>query len=257
MPRIVSLEPLTHGGVTLATISAAERYGVRAWVSERAGGVSVGPYDSLNLATHVGDDDARVGENRHRLARAIGVHDDDVVYVRQVHGVDVVHSRDVEVNSAADVVVGDGDDVVAILVADCLPVLLINTLTGRFAVAHAGWRGLAAHVVSRAAEELGDPRDLYAFVGPSISVENYQVRADVAQHFTHYPGALRDDGAEHWRLDLREVAHQQLANLGLLEERVELSCEVTDLGRRYFSDRAARPCGRFALLATGRSMAES
>lgn len=257
MPRIVSLEPILHRGVTLATIASAERYGVRAWVSERTGGVSVGPYDSLNLATHVGDADAHVGENRHRLARAIGVHDDDVVYVRQVHGADVVHSRDVDAHRAADAVVGDGDDVVAILVADCLPVLLINTRNGRFALAHAGWRGLAAHVVARASEELGDPGDLYAFVGPSISVENYQVRDDVARNFTDYPGALHDDGAAHWRLDLREVARQQLVNLGLPDERVEISSEVTDLGQRYFSDRAARPCGRFALLATGRSMAAS
>lgn len=245
----VSLVTRREGSLTLGEVEGAARYGVRAWVSERTGGVSEAPYDTFNLATHVGDDPARVATNRARLARALELSPDHVRFVNQVHGVGVAHARHVTPDTDADVLVGDDASAVAILVADCVPVLLINRRTHAFAVVHAGWRGLAAGVLAHAASNVGPGESLYAFVGPSISGHAYQVGPDVASHFADVPGALVADERDRSRLDLRVVSAVQLRDLGLGDEHVDLSVEVTDGGTRFFSDRAQRPCGRFALIA--------
>ncbi len=242
---------LTHleGELALGEIVTASRYGVRAWVSERQGGVSSAPYASLNLASHVGDDPASVKENRTRLATALQVPPERLCFVNQVHGDAVAHARELTAHTDADALVGDDDFAVAVLVADCVPLLLVNRQTHAFGVVHAGWRGLALGVIARAAAALGPGPSLYAFVGPSISVAAYQVGPEVASRFSHVPGAVVADHGDRSRLDLRAVSAHQLHQLGLDEAHVELSSAVTDGGDQYFSDRAQRPCGRFALIA--------
>ena len=245
MPRDVAL--LTPNG-PLGEVPGTRRFGVRAWVSDRRGGDSASCYTSFNLADHVGDNPAHVAANRATLARLIGVSDERLVFARQVHGTRVVRGDSVEPDTEADAILGD-DVAVAILVADCLPVLMINRLTRDFAVVHAGWRGLAAGVIAATARRLGDGDALYAYVGPSISGEAYQVGPEVAASFADVPGALAPDVADRSRLDLRAVSVHQLRNLGLRDEFIERSLEVTDGGARFFSDRAQRPCGRFTLVA--------
>lgn len=248
MPNVTLVTRL-EGELALSEVVTASRYGVRAWVSERHGGVSTAPYASLNLANHVGDDPAAVEVNRARLATALQLAPEQLRFVNQVHGDTVAFARDVTTHTSADALVGEDDFAVAILVADCVPILLINRHSHAFAVVHAGWRGLAAGVIERAASALGSGPSLYAFVGPSISVAAYQVGPEVASHFAHVPHATVADHDDRSRLDLRVVSAYQLHKLGLEDANVELSAAVTDGGRQYFSDRAQRPCGRFALIA--------
>jgi YfiH family protein len=220
---------------------------VDAFFTDRFGGVSLAPYDSLNLATHVGDQAVAVAENRRRVEVAVGA---SLVTVNQVHGTTVLDAAYVEPSTAADALTYDRDDLaLAMLVADCVPILLIDTASPRFAVVHAGWRGLQAHVIAAALTAFTRANSVYAFVGPSISVAAYQVGPEVAMQFTDTPDAVWPDGGDRSRLDLRRVATSQLLDAGVLEDDVECSTQVTDGGDVFFSDRAQRPCGRFALVA--------
>ncbi|MDE3223677.1 MAG: laccase domain-containing protein [Acidobacteriota bacterium] len=249
MPRDVSLNAQRVGDVWLARVEGARRFGVDAWVSERRGGVSRPPFDTLNLGDHVGDDPQLVRENRDRLARALGVGPGDLRVARQVHETNVVHARDVGATTRADALIGDEHHAVAVLVADCVPILLVHQRTRDFAVVHAGWRGLAAGILRASVNVLGAGSSTYAFVGPCVSPAVYQIGPEVARHFVDVPGALHDDVDDRSRLDLRAVAARQLRELGVDDDAIEQSVEVTDGGERYFSDRARRPCGRFALVA--------
>ena len=132
--------------------------GVRAAATTRAGGVSSGAYASLNLGDHVGDDPARVAENRRRLETALGL-PEMPRWLTQVHGSRVLRLPD-EAPGEADGAVSDAPGVVcAVLTADCLPILLARRDGSAVGVAHAGWRGLAAGVVGNAVSALGGPRD--------------------------------------------------------------------------------------------------
>ncbi len=224
-------------------------WGVDAVITTRAGGVSEAPYDSLNLATHVGDDPHRVQVNRARLAAAMRVGPERLVSVAQVHSNEVLEVEG-PVTGQADALVSSSRDLaVMVLVADCLPILLVDAAQRRVGVVHAGWRGLAAGVIAAAVERFEDPARVLGVVGPGISVRAYQVGPEVARHFSEVPGALASDHGDRSRLDLRVVALAQLAAAGLAAERVRYVPAATDGGARFFSDRASRPTGRFALSA--------
>ena len=104
-------------------------------------------------------------------------------------------------------------------------------------------------ILSRAVTRFNHPSSLLAFLGPSISRERYQVGPDVADNFTNVPGALLDDVGDRSLLDLRLVGAHQLRQLGLNDTNILTSDQSTDGGGLFFSDRAVRPCGRFALVA--------
>jgi YfiH family protein len=247
VPVEVALTPEVRGPLTVYPVESVRAFGVDAFVTDRFHGASDAPYDSLNLGDHVGDDLVHVRENRHVVARAIGA--ERLVIVRQVHGARILDARDVTPESEADALLSDGSDLaLAILVADCVPLLLVESTSSRFCLVHAGWRGLHAGVITKALEHLYAP-DVHAFLGPSISPARYQVGPDVAIHFDDVPNALTPDGADRSRLDLRLVATTQLRGAGVTDEHITLSAQVTDGGDVFFSDRAHRPCGRFGLVA--------
>lgn len=250
MPVPLTLAAEVRGPLSVHCVEEFHDLGVDAFVTDRFGGVSEAPYDSLNLGSHVGDDPGRVEENRRRVAFALGVSLDRLVIVRQVHGSDVLDAR-----APSDVPEGDGlfssspDLALAVLVADCVPVLLVDEASDGFCVVHAGWRGLSARILSNAVARFEDPRSLHVFVGPAISLESYQVGPEVAERFTDVPGAVAPDVGDRSRLDLRRVASSQLCELGVDDANIAVSTQSTDGGGLFFSDRAARPCGRFALVA--------
>ncbi len=244
--------------VTLATgrggpdflyrVPLGEGLGVELVVTGRRGGFSTPPYDGLNLATHVGDRAEDVKRNRELVARALNV--ETVQFVRQVHGARVLYDNALTATSEGDAVMSaDGRRATAILVADCVPIALVDPATTRFALVHAGWRGLAAGVLDATLRQFPDPGRVVAFVGPSISPRAYQVGPEVARHFAHVDGALREDVADRHRLDLRRVTSHQLISGGLADDNLIYSRDVTDGGDLFFSDRAQRPTGRFALIA--------
>ena len=255
MPRRASLIPSRRGLLDVLVLEDARALGVDAFVTTRAGGVSDPPYDSLNLGDHVGDDPARVRENRRRVADAAGVAEDALIVVNQVHGREVVEvrrARDAASASADALVTSSPDVALAILVADCVPVLLVDANHGRLAVAHAGWRGLVAGVLESVLAQFGRLEDVHAFIGPAISGDRYQVGPEVAAHFTDVPGARRPDRGDRGDrsvLDLTRVVEHRLRDAGVSGEHVRACTERTDDDALFFSDRAVRPCGRFALVA--------
>ncbi len=224
--------------------------GVDAFVTDRFGGVSRSPFDALNLGDRVGDDVGDVLENRRRVASAIGVDASGLTIVRQVHGNRVLDASHAAASSEADALFSDDVDVaLAVLVADCIPLLLADEGSSRFAVVHAGWRGLHEGVIAATLARFEDAKNVIAFLGPSISQEGYQVGPEVATLFADVAGAVIADDDDRSRLDLREVATAQLRRLGVRDGHVLRSQQVTDGGEMFFSDRAHRPCGRFALVA--------
>jgi len=250
VPRDVTLASEVRGALSVHPVESVRDFGVDAFVTDRFNGVSTGDYASLNLGDHVGDDEAAVEENRRRVAEAVGVPRARLLTVRQVHGTTVKEAREVDATTRADALLTEEEDVaLAILVADCLPVLVVDASSRRFAVVHAGWRGLAEGTIASTLERFDDPHRVHVFIGPSISLEGYQVGPEVAAHFRDVPRAVLADGGDRSRLDLRQVATTQLVAAGVPDGQVVRSLEVTDGGEVFFSDRAQRPCGRFALVA--------
>jgi purine-nucleoside/S-methyl-5'-thioadenosine phosphorylase / adenosine deaminase len=212
----------------------AELPGARAAFSARLGGVSEGPFNSLNLGRLTGDRGDAVRENRHRLAAAVALDPEHVLIGRQVHAADVVrHDTPTEPRAYADPAPGlpeaDGhataraDLAPLVFVADCLPVALAGP--AGVAMIHCGWRGLTAGIVERGVEEV-DARA--AAIGPGIGPCCYQVGDDVLAAFEPLgPGV-----AEGRMLDLRVAARRLLERAGV--ESVEVSDECTSCQPELF-----------------------
>ncbi|HEX6996750.1 MAG TPA: peptidoglycan editing factor PgeF [Gammaproteobacteria bacterium] len=225
--------------------------GVRAWVSERGGGVSAGRYAGLNLGTHVGDDPAAVAENRRRLAAAAGL-PGEPVWLEQVHGPRVL-DLDADERAPADgAVTGRPGAVCAVLTADCLPVLLCDRAGRRVGVAHAGWRGLLAGVLPAAVDAMGVPPDeVLAWLGPAIGQEAFEVGEEVrAAYVARDPataGCFAPNARGRWQADLYALARRSLAGVGVTEVHGGGFCTYTER-KRFFSHRRDAPTGRFATL---------
>ena len=233
--------------------------GVRAAFTLRSGGASVPPWDSLNLGVHVGDDPLAVAANRRRVAQALSL-PAEPCWLAQVHGTGV---HEVErVGLATDALgaappVADAavtrsrGAVLAIQVADCLPVLLASDDGAVLGAAHAGWRGLVAGVVERTVERMGHPSArLVGWLGPCIGPQQFEVGEEVREAFLaagDAPGAFRQSPAGRWLCDLPAIARGRLQRLGV--ERVAGGewCTVAD-PVRFFSHRRDRLTGRMAAL---------
>jgi len=246
---LVHLVPDTRSGVPLWRFPDLPVANLNLAITSRAGGVSTGPYAGLNLGTHVGDSPSAVALNGLMLSSAFG--GDRVAFVNQVHGTHIVPVADITADTNADgIVVDSGDAPAGIRVADCVPLALINVRAQRCVLVHAGWRGLALNIIEEARRIAGQPgEELIAAVGPSISGATYQVGPDVIAAHPDFARHARPDAGDRALLDLRAVVTSQLARVGIDENHTWMSHEVTDGGGTFFSDRAERPCGRFALLA--------
>jgi polyphenol oxidase len=259
------------GGLRLLTWPALDQ-GIDAAVTAQAGGVSDGPYATLNLSLSVGDDPARVLENRRRLAAAFGAKPGDFVFARQVHGAGVrvvgepdagsgAFGLDDAIDAADALVTASPAVVLAILTADCLPVVLHDPVAGLLACVHAGWRGTVAGVTAAALaamQDLGsDPSDVIAGLGPSVAGDRYQVGPEVHQAVTQAFGSaaaafIRPDAVpDRWLLDVSGANRHALVQAGVPSAQIHVTSHSTGPAGagEFFSDRAARPCGRLALVA--------
>jgi len=247
--------------------SAFAGLGVDAVVTTRGGGVSTGPYDSLNLGLHVGDDDAAVVENRRRAARALGLELDELVFCDQTHGarVAVVGPGDRgrgayrldDALAATDALVTSTPGVgLVVMAADCTPIVLYDPEVRVLGCVHAGWRGTTAQVVVAALEAMAalgaSPARVLAGLGPAVAASGYQVGAEVAEAVEAALPApsecLRPDHEGRWRLDLWAANRQLLSAAGVPAAQIYTSPWPTG-GDLFFSDRAVRPCGRIAVIA--------
>ncbi|MBV8910143.1 MAG: peptidoglycan editing factor PgeF [Gammaproteobacteria bacterium] len=231
---------------------------VRAAFTLRGGGVSRGPYASLNLGAHVGDDAAAVSENRRRLRARLNL-PAEPEWVEQVHGIGVLDLDAPETEDraerprVADAVIGRrAGQVCVVQVADCLPVLFASLRGDAIAVAHAGWRGLAAGVLETTIARLRiDPGELLAWLGPAIGAPHFEVGAEVRAAFlAHDAGAASaffTNERGRWQCDLRTLARQRLQTIGLGAVFGVDSCTFSDPAR-FFSYRRDGRCGRMAAL---------
>lgn len=223
---------------------------VKAFITTRAGGTSSGPYGSLNLGLRTDDDPVAVEANRRRLRAALP---GEPKWLRQVHGCDVVDADTLTGVPEADAAVArDAKTVCAVLVADCIPVLLADQAGSTVAVAHAGWRGLARGVLERAVERMArPPRELFAYLGPGIGRDAFEVGADVREAFlavdAHAAAAFVPRSAGKWMADLFLLARQRLARCGVTRIHGGALCTHSD-PRRFYSYRRDGPTGRMAAL---------
>lgn len=227
---------------------------VRVLATLRTGGVSAAPYDSFNLAQHVGDDPARVAANRASLRERGGL-PDEPLWLNQVHGCAVViHDGPQASPPTADAAVAfEPGRVCAVMTADCLPVVLADRAGRRVGVAHAGWRGLAGGVVEATVQALGVPAaDLVAWLGPAIGQAAFEVgpevRAAFVQRLPAAEAAFLPGAPGKFQADLYALARAVLAQAGVADVHGGGWCTATDR-ERFFSFRRDGHTGRMATLA--------
>ena len=226
--------------------------GARFALTDRVGGASAEPYAALNLAFHVGDDPRAVEENRRLAAARIGLPADRIVFMNQVHGgeVAVVDGVSPPWPLAVDgLVTGTAGVALAVLVADCVPVLLADPHAGVVGVAHAGRRGLTAGVVPAVVDAMRQvgARTIHARVGPAVCGRCYEVPEQMrAAVSSTEPSAWSRSKTGSAALDVAAGVIEQLLRHGVDVSRID-GCTVEDPS--LYSYRRDRTTGRFAGLA--------
>jgi len=226
---------------------------IRRVTTTRAGGVSKPPFDSFNLGDHVGDDPGAVAANRTRLAAGIGLAAHRVVWMNQVHSdrVEVVDGPRDAVDNTDALVTTTARLALAVVTADCVPVLMADARAGVAAAVHAGRVGAQRGVVVRTVEAMlglgARADDISALLGPAVSGRNYEVPEAMADEVeAALPGSRTTTSAGTPGLDLRAGIACQLRDLGVRSIDVDPRCTVAD--PTLFSHRRGAPTGRLASL---------
>ncbi|MFC9252822.1 peptidoglycan editing factor PgeF [Amycolatopsis thailandensis] len=225
---------------------------VRRVVTTRAGGASRPPYDTFNLGDHVGDDAGDVYANRKRLATELGLTEDRLAWMEQVHGrtATVVDGSETSAAEATDALVTAQTGLaLVVLVADCVPLMLADAEAGVVAAVHAGRVGARVGVVPAAIEAMrslgAEPARTEALLGPAICGDCYEVPADMAADVEkHVPGSACKTRKGTPGLDLRAGLWRQLADLGVGKIGVDPRCTNED--KTLFSFRRDGTTGRIA-----------
>ena len=227
--------------------------GVRALATLRHGlGVSRPPFDTFNLGSRCGDAPDAVAENRRQLQAALAL-PSAPRWLRQVHGVGVAVEPGFDEPEADAAVTATPGTVLAMLTADCLPVVLAARDGGEVAAAHAGWRGLRAGVLEATVAAMRTPADqLVAWLGPAAGPEAYEVGDEVFRAFTAGDARARvaflPTRPGHWKVDLAMLARQRLLEAGVTGIHGGGLCTISDPAR-FFSHRRDGRGGRIATLA--------
>ena len=216
-------------------------------------GASLRPFDAFNLGSRCGDAPAAVAANRAALVSSLDL-PVSPRWLRQVHGAGVLDAdalaQDGEPDADAAIARGAGV-VLAVLTADCLPILFCADDGSAIAVAHAGWRGLAGGVIEATIARLGVPgARLLAWLGPAIAARSYEVGEEVRAAFVDAQpsgaSAFAPTRPGHWRCDLYALARQRLGAIGV--DRVHGGDFDTFTDARFYSYRRTPETGRFASL---------
>ena len=223
---------------------------VRALITTRSGGVSTGPYASLNLGELTDDARSAVSENKRRLDALLPA---PARWLRQVHGNRVVAADAVREPVEADAsYTRSAGTVCAVKIADCMPVLICDREGQAVGIAHAGWRGLSQGVVENTVNALTlDPAQLIAYLGPAIGPNAFEVGDDVLEAFCANDSAARKGFRPlrpgKWLADLFVLARQRLERIGVSAIFGGGMCTYADPAR-FFSHRRDRVTGRMAAL---------
>ena len=239
-----------------------EACGVRIAFTERSGGVSAGPFDSLNLGRNVNDDASCVARNRSLLLKSLGVEGASVIQPQQVHGTDILLCRTADdahalstCENKADAVIVDYPEVAALLCfADCVPIIVVAP-SGAFSVVHAGWRGVMGRIVESAIIGLCrlsgfSPSSFNLYMGPYIHACHFEVEVELRGDFEREfgKGCVLDDR----HVDLGVALRESMRRVGVADERIADVgvCTVCDAGERFYSYRLSDGvCGRHGAFA--------
>jgi hypothetical protein len=228
---------------------------VRSLLTTRAGGVSLGPYSSLNLGRHVGDDPQAVATNRARVSELLAGAGEPL-WLDQVHGTRVIDSAAFSSSDAppmADAAFSrSAGAVCVVLTADCLPVLFCDDAGSVVAVAHAGWRGLIAGVLEETIVAMGVPgHALMAYLGPAIGPQAFVVGDEVRSAFVAADAkaarAFTPSLPDKWLADIYRLARQRLVGQGVESIFGGSYCTVSEADR-FFSYRRDGRTGRMAAM---------
>ncbi|WP_455425447.1 purine nucleoside phosphorylase YfiH [Dryocola sp. LX212] len=224
--------------------------GVGACSSTRIGGVSLSPYDAMNLGAHCGDNPDCVEENRRLFYAASGM-PSKPVWLEQVHGKAVLRlTGEPYASKRADASYSNTPGTVcAVMTADCLPVLFCNKAGTEVAAAHAGWRGLCDGVLEETVACFKDsPENIIAWMGPAIGPGAFEVGPEVREAFMQKDAkadaAFRPAGEKYFA-DIYDLARQRLANAGIGQVYGGDRCTHSEAGD-FFSYRRDRITGRMA-----------
>lgn len=251
---------LTHGNLTQSNLIIPNwpaPANVKALQTTRAGGVSLAPYDSLNLGAHVKDNPINVARNRQLLSQYLP---SEPVWLNQVHGVNVVNAAKTDCAPDADASFSTRKNVVCVtMTADCLPVLVCDRQGRLVASIHAGWRSLCDGVIETTVNQIlatlnANPADLMAWFGPAIGPQAFEVGDEVRAQFIEKDAqaalAFKSKG-DKWLGNIYAIASQRLINLGVTQiygagKDVDW-CTYTD-EKSFFSFRRDGETGRMASL---------
>ena len=214
--------------------------GVRAFSTTRHGGVGKGDYASFNINPYCGDNEDDVEANRASLCQMLGLDVCDLVFPHQVHG-DVVAAIDsqwmkslspIEKRNSLDgvdaVMTNLGGVCIGVSTADCVPILLYDAARHAACAVHAGWRGTVKRIVQKAVEAMAshygtEPQQLRAVIGPSISLQAFEVGDEVYREFeaAHFDMARIARRCRKWHIDLWECNRRQLVDAGVLASSIQ------------------------------------
>ncbi len=227
---------------------------LKAGTTTRLYGISKGPFESLNLGDHVGDISESVAANRASLIDLHGL-PSEPYWLQQVHGERIInldyHKGD---NIADGVFTSKSGKVLAILTADCLPILITNKTGTEIAALHAGWRGLASGIIQKALPMFScAPESLMVWLGPAISARNYEVSDEVKSAFEPLDSILQQDTfipvrPGHWLVSLYRIAVLILKSLGVERIHGGQYCTYRDADLFYSHRRDTGKTGRMASL---------
>lgn len=229
---------------------------VHALQTTRHGGISLAPYNSLNLGSHVQDDALHVAHNRQLLSQFVP---SEPVWLNQIHGIRVVDAASADCVPDADASFTTRHNVVCVtMTADCLPILLCDKAGTAVASIHAGWRSLCDGIIEKTVQKMPvDSHDLMAWLGPAIGPQAFEVGGEVRAQFiakdaqTEVAFKLLNAEEDKWLADIYQLASQRLNRLGLSQiyagGQQENYCTFTD-EQRFFSFRRDNLTGRMATL---------
>ncbi len=199
-----------------------------AGISTRHGGVSSQGYQSLNLGVHTDDDPVAISSNLGLFCADLGISPDALARSYQVHGSEIWTTSEAGYQTGFDAVLTSEQGIfVGVGIADCCPILLADPVLKTAAAIHAGWKGTVAQIVHKTASAMiaqgSNPTDILAYIGPCISLENFEVGDEVAEQFEQ-----KEKRGDRWHVDLKATNAGQLRDVGINQIEISDYCTVAN-----------------------------